>query len=133
MNGMFAGIDHVGIVVRNVDDALPYWRDTLGLRVTGDELAEEPGVRLVYLDAGTTSIQLVEPVRDHSTLHAWLDRRGEGLHHVCFVTPDLEALAAAVPGGAGPLFRAGRRRRACFLEEEPNGVTIEVTERSPSF
>ncbi len=129
---MLDGIDHVGIVVRSADEALGYWRDTLGLEVTGDEVADDPGVRLVYLGRGTTSIQLVEPVHPSSALHAWLAERGEGLHHVCFLTDDLEAFAAGVPGGTGPLFRAGRRRRACFLKEEPGGVVVEVTERGPS-
>lgn len=130
---MLTGLDHVAIAVRDADRAIPHYRHTLGLPLVGDEIADEPGVRLVYFDAGNAFLQLVQPVRACVPVARFLDQHGEGLHHVCFATADLAATVAALEGpGRSPLFRGGRDRLACFLGEQPNGTLIELTEAHPS-
>lgn len=131
----FTGIDHVAIAVHDADAAVPYYRDQLGFAVREDECAHDPGVRLVSLEptGGGTRIQLVQPVMPHASTWEWLAEHGEGLHHVCLVADDLTGTVAALDGEADPaVFRAGRRRDACFLRETPNGVAIEATEARPS-
>jgi len=129
MRAMLRRLDHVAIAVRDADQAIPYYRDVLGLPVVGDELAEEPGVRLVYLDAGNSLLQLVEPAREDGPVAEFLDQYGEGLHHVCFATDDMADAVARLDGtGQTRIFRGGRDRLACFLVERPNGVRVELTE-----
>lgn len=121
-------VDHVAIAVRDASKAQKYFSGTLGLTVVGDEIAEVPGVRLVYLDAGNTFIQLVEPVREGS-ISRWLADHGEGLHHLCFATTRIEDLLATLPDEeSAPIFPGGRGRRACFLLGEAHNVKIEITE-----
>lgn len=125
-------VDHVAVAVHDTDKALPYYTDHLGLAVVGDENADDPGVRLTYLDGGNTSLQLVQPLRD-GPVSRFLAERGEGLHHVCFTVERIEHALAAIPGQAdAAIFQGGRNRRACFLLGEPSGVRIELTERQPA-
>ena len=124
-------VDHVGVVVRDIDGALPYFTERLGLAILEREEQPWNGVRVVYLAAGSTVLQLVEPtgpgpVRDH------LDVQGEGLHHVCFAVPDIPAaLPVLAPGAEVRVGLGGRGRRACFLPVHPSGVRIELTETEP--
>jgi methylmalonyl-CoA/ethylmalonyl-CoA epimerase len=125
-------LDHVGIAVRDADAAIPYYRDTLGFPVVGDEIATDPGVRLVYLDAGNAFIQLVEPVRDDAPVAVWLQTHPEGLHHVCFRTDDLRACERELNGpGDSSIFRAGRGDNAFFLTTEPSNTKIEIVGPPP--
>ena len=125
-------VDHVGVVVRSIDDALPFYLDRLRLAVVGREELPEVGVRVAYLAAGTTMLQLVEPTRPGPLLEH-LDAHGDGLHHVCFAVTDIAtALPLLAPGADVPFAMGGRGRRACFLPEHPPGVRIELTETEPT-
>lgn len=126
-------IDHVAIAVLNADQSMTYYVDGLGLKVVGDEIADDPGVRLVYLAAGDHRVQLVQPLRP-GPVSEWIDKRGEGLHHICFEVEDISAVLVDIPGEAErPIFRGGRGRKACFLGNTPTGVNVELTESDPSF
>jgi len=84
-------IHHVGIVVRSADDALKFYRDTLGLSVSKDEVVPDQGIRGVLLPVGDSEIELIEPVRDETGVARFLQSRGEGMHHVCFESDDVAA------------------------------------------
>jgi methylmalonyl-CoA epimerase len=134
VSGPFTRLDHVGIAVWDAETVIPYYRDVLGMRLVGDELADEPGTRLVYFDAGGSFVQLVQPVSQDCDLRGWLDEHGEGLHHFCL---SVDNLASAAQVSERPedvhIFRAGRRRNACFLNGVvPASLPIEVTETNPS-
>jgi methylmalonyl-CoA epimerase len=125
-------IDHVAVAVHDIRASLPYYTDILGLPVVADERAEDPGVRLVYLDAGNTYLQLVQPIRP-GPVSGFLAERGEGLHHMCFAVQRLEHSLAALPGERdAAIFRGGRGRRACFLTGTANGALVELTEHRPT-
>jgi methylmalonyl-CoA/ethylmalonyl-CoA epimerase len=124
-------LDHVGIAVESIDAALTYYTDQLGLTVVHDEVADDPGVRLCYVDGGDTFIQLVEPIRP-GPVREFLDSSGEGLHHLCFATDDLDSALVEWPGQEDArVFMGGRDRRACFVLGNPEGVIIELTEEEP--
>ena len=124
-------MDHVGIVVRDIDGALPYFVERLGLAVLEREDQPATGVRAVYLAAGATVLQLLAPLRP-GPIQDHLDAHGEGLHHVCFAVPDIPAaLPALAPGAEVSLAIGGRGRRACFLPERPAGLRIELIETEP--
>jgi methylmalonyl-CoA/ethylmalonyl-CoA epimerase len=88
-------IDHVGIVVRSIDEALPRYRSLFGLLPAAPVITfASQGVRLCFLPSGPTPaarLELVEPVDPGSGVARFLDERGEGLHHVCFSSGDLAA------------------------------------------
>jgi methylmalonyl-CoA epimerase len=87
---MLTKIHHVGVVVRSADEALRFYRDTLGLPVAKDAVLEDQGVRGVLLPAGETEIELLEPTRPETGIARFLEK-GEGLHHVCFESDDVGA------------------------------------------
>jgi methylmalonyl-CoA/ethylmalonyl-CoA epimerase len=125
-------LDHVAVVVRSTEAALRYYTGRLGLHVHSSEEIDVPHVRLTYLDAGNTFLQLVEPLDDASALGSWLDEHGEGLHHICFGVEDVAtAVAALSDDGAAPVLGTGRGRISAFVSGgATHGVRIECTEFS---
>ena len=91
-------IDHIAIAVPDLGDAIDYYRETFGAVVDHREVVESDGVEEALLKVAESYIQLISPIRDDSTLTAFLEERGEGLHHVGFRVDDcaavLEILAA---------------------------------------
>ena len=88
---MIDRLHHIGIVVHSADDALGFYRDTMGLEVSADEVVEEQGVRGVLLPLGENEIEILEPVRDGTGVARYLETRGQTLHHFCFSTDDINA------------------------------------------
>ncbi|MBI3680468.1 MAG: methylmalonyl-CoA epimerase [Acidobacteria bacterium] len=86
-------IDHLGIAVRSIEDALRFYSGQLGMTVAARETVEHENVRVAMLPAGESRLELLEPVNADSAIGKFLDKRGEGLHHVALRVPDLEAAA----------------------------------------
>lgn len=123
-------LDHVAVIVRDTEHALRFYRDRLGLDVHSTEEIDDPRVRLTYLDAGNTYVQLVEPLDCESPLWEWLEQHGEGLHHICFGVDDVSAAIAALSDNGAPVsLGSGRGRSSGFVTTNGgNGVRIECTE-----
>src|SRR4029453_18059939 len=86
---MVRKIHHVGIVVESIAHAYGFWRDTLGLPLLREAAIADQGVRAALLAAGDSEIELLEPMRADTGVARFLAKRGEGLHHLCFETPDV--------------------------------------------
>jgi methylmalonyl-CoA/ethylmalonyl-CoA epimerase len=128
-------IDHLGIAVASIDEALGVYR-ALGLDETKREEVAGQKVVAAFLPVGESRIELLEPTSDDSPVAKFLAKRGGGIHHVCFAVEDLDAALAdlsrrgfrlvhrqAVPGADG--------RRIAFLHPEAgHGVLIELSEGS---
>ena len=84
-------IDHLGIAVRSLDRALTFYRDQLGLDVGIRETVTQERVNVAMLQVGEPRIELLEPTEPDSVIGKFLDKRGEGLHHVALKVPDLNA------------------------------------------
>jgi methylmalonyl-CoA epimerase len=84
-------IDHLGIAVKSLDAALKFYRDQLGLDVSFSETVEQEKVNVAMLPLGDPRIELLEPTQPDSVIGKFLDKRGEGLHHVAIRVPDLNA------------------------------------------
>ncbi|HEU0245489.1 MAG TPA: VOC family protein [Gaiellaceae bacterium] len=122
-------LDHVAVLVRSTDEALRFYCDHLGLAVHSSEELDAPQVRLTYLDAGNAYIQLVEPLDPSSSLEAWLNEHGEGLHHICFGVDDVPAAVAELSEpGSEVVLGSGRGRLSSFITGNGNSVRIECTE-----
>jgi len=124
-------IHHVGIVVHSADDALGFFRDTLGLAVTEDRVVEEQGVRGVLLAVGENEIELLEPTRDDTGVARFLQSRGQTLHHICFNTDDVVAELARLKGLGVDLIdetpRDGLAGRIAFIHPKAmHGVLVEL-------
>ncbi len=127
---MLTRVHHVGLVVRRLEDGLAFWQDTLGLRVAKEATVRDQGVRAALLPIGRSEIELLEPVDPAGGVAKFLERRGEGLHHVCFETPDVAAELAAARGRNLPLIdeapRPGLAGMICFLHPKgTRGVLVE--------
>ena len=84
-------IDHLGIAVRSIDDALRFWKDQLGMAVSMRESVPVEEVNVAMLPSGESRLELIEPRADGSTIARFLDKHGPGLHHVALRVPDLSA------------------------------------------
>ncbi|MBM4416017.1 MAG: methylmalonyl-CoA epimerase [Chloroflexi bacterium] len=130
---MIDRVHHVGVVLPSADDALRFYRDTMGLRVTADEVIEEQGVRGVLLELGENEIELLEPVLDDTGVARFLASRGPTLHHICFNAPDIRGeLARLQAQGVELIDQAPRRGLAgevAFIHPRSmHGVLIELAQ-----
>jgi methylmalonyl-CoA epimerase len=128
---MIDKIHHIGIAVRSLDDALKFYRDTLGLHVQAEDTIEDQGVRAALLSIGQSEIELLEPTRPDAGVAKFLERKGEGLHHICFQTEDvdgdLEALKAKGVELVDQMSRPGLAGMICFLHPKASrGVLVEL-------
>ncbi|MGZ4779778.1 MAG: methylmalonyl-CoA epimerase [Thermoanaerobaculia bacterium] len=126
-------LDHIGIAVKSIEGASIY--RALGLAVDHVEDVKTQGVKTAFLSVGDSNLELLEPLSPESPVAKFIEKRGEGIHHICFRVDDLEAhLAklkaqgfrlineAPVPGAHGC--------RAAFLHPAAgNGVLIELSEK----
>src|SRR3989454_1617051 len=127
---MLTRVHHVGLVVRRLEDGLAFWRDVLGLRVSKQARVRDQGVRAALLPIGRSEIELLEPIDPQGGVARFLERRGEGLHHVCFETPGVGAELAAARAKGLPLIdeapRPGLAGMICFLHPKgTRGVLVE--------
>jgi methylmalonyl-CoA/ethylmalonyl-CoA epimerase len=98
---LFTEIDHVAIAVRDLDEAVAYYRDTFGADVVHRERVESDGVEEALIQVADSYIQLLVPTRDDSTVAQFLERRGEGLHHVGYRVVDCGVALQAVKDAGG--------------------------------
>jgi len=127
-------LDHVGVAVRSIAEALPFYRDVLGLACGPVEELPHMGLRVVKIPLGDTRIELVEPVQAGTAIDRFLSTRGPGLHHVCFRVADVAAAGAALAGrGYRALSEAPQRGAdgalVLFLHpKQTHGVLVELSQ-----
>ena len=96
MSGLLTEIDHVAIAVRDLEAAIDYYARVFGAVVTHREVVESDGVEEALLQVADSYVQLLTPTREGSPVHAYLERRGEGIHHVAYRVADCAAALQAV-------------------------------------
>ena len=94
-------IEHLGIAVESIEKALPYYENVLGLKCYNIEVVEDQKVKTAFLKAGDTKIELLEPTSPESTIAKFIEKRGEGIHHLAFAVEDGVANALAEAEGKG--------------------------------
>lgn len=125
-------IAHIGVAVENIEAALPFYRDILGLTPSTPE--ESDGARIVSLHFGESEVELLEPSSADSPIAKFLLKRGPGIHHVCYRVADLDvALASARTAGYRlvddtPRTGVGGHRIAFLHPKSTAGILIELTE-----
>jgi methylmalonyl-CoA/ethylmalonyl-CoA epimerase len=129
---MNPSVAHIGIAVSSIRDALPFYRDILGLDPGRPERAD--GATIVTLHCGDVDVELLEPADPSSPVAKFLAKRGPGIHHICYRVTDLDA-ALARCRAAGyqlvdetPRRGAGGRRIAFLHPKSTNGILLELTD-----
>ena len=129
------GLAHVGIAVRSLDEAIPRWTGSLGFRHVDTITLDSMGLKIAFLESGGTEIELLEPARPDSVIAKFLEKRGEGIHHLSFHVRDIEAaLARAAAAGLELIDRTPREgshgTKIAFLHPRSmGGVLVEFCER----
>lgn len=133
---MFLRVDHVGVAVPDLDEAIAWYDTTFGLRSVHEEVNEEQGVReaMLAVGDGTTRIQLLAPLRPDSAIAKFLDRSGPGIQQIAYTVEDVEAVAETLRGkGLRLLYDAPRRgtagSRVNFVHpKDAGGVLVELVQ-----
>ena len=81
-------IEHLGIAVQSIEEALPYFKEVLGLECYAVEVVEDQKVKTAFLKCGEVKLELLEPTSPESTIQKWLDKGNKGVHHVAFCIED---------------------------------------------
>lgn len=135
---MLDRIDHIGIAVRSIDQKIPLYRDVLGLEFEGTEEVAEQKVRVAFFKLGESLIELLEPTADDSPVAKFLEKNGEGIHHLAAGCDDIdEARRKAAEGGLRLLSDEPRDgahgKLISFVHpKDTGGVLLEFTERRKS-
>jgi methylmalonyl-CoA/ethylmalonyl-CoA epimerase len=89
-------IEHIGIAVRSIEAQLPYYEGVLGLKCYATEDVIDQGVRTAFFLVGSTKLELLEPLSDSSPIAKFLEKRGEGIHHLAFAVADVDTALSEV-------------------------------------
>jgi methylmalonyl-CoA epimerase len=131
---MIKGIDHIGIAVKSIDEAKKFWVDTLGMKLSRIEEVLDQKARVAFLTAGGTTIELIEPTSPDSPVQRFIEKRGEGLHHLTLQTDNLaERLKKLKTDGVNlidekPRIGAGGAKIAFLHPKSAHGVLVELCE-----
>lgn len=131
-------IDHLGIAVRSISEALKFFQDTLGLSMKGEEIVPDQRVRVAMLPIGDSRIELLEATDEHSPIARFIAKRGEGLHHVCIAVEDIRATLDRLQAAGVrlvdevPRCGAGGHKIAFLHPSSTHGVLIELVEERAS-
>jgi methylmalonyl-CoA epimerase len=128
-------LHHVAVAVDNLDEAIKYYRDVLGLDDITTMTLEDRGLKVGLIKAGPSEIELLEPISEDSTVGRFLDRRGPGLHHICFEVEDIEKSMRYYEGKGGtfidPVPRPGAVGLVSFMPPTmADGVLVEFAQTS---
>lgn len=125
-------IDHVGVAVRSIEESLPFYKKAFGLEPIHREEVAAQKVRVAFLQAGETSIELLEPTGTEGAIAKFLETKGPGLHHVAFSVAKIDAEMERLRGAGLPPLEAAARpgargHKVCFLHpKHAHGVLYEL-------
>jgi len=133
---MLGKIEHVALAVADLDAAIAHYKDMWGLEVSHRERVEDQGVEEAMLPLGGSYLQLLGPTGPDTTVGKFIERRGEGLHHIAYEVDDLAGALAELKSKGVPLIdeqprRGGRGHMVAFVHPKGNhGLLVELIQRS---
>lgn len=134
---MIKKISHIAVVVPELEEALDFWVEALGLKLNHVEHVADQGVNVAFLPAGESDIELLEPLDSESGVARYLQKRGAGMHHICFEVDDIEATLARLKAAGVPLIDeaptigTGGKKIAFVHPKGTGGVLVELYELTP--
>ena len=129
-------VDHIGIAVKSIEASLPYYTDVLGLSLIHIEEVVSEKVRVAFIDSGNIKLELLQPMDETSTIHSFIEKKGEGIHHIAFgVTGIQERLDELRNKGVRliqetPKIGAGGAQVAFIHPKSSGGVLYELCDKS---
>ncbi|WP_191565277.1 methylmalonyl-CoA epimerase [Metabacillus idriensis] len=132
---MINKVDHIGVAVRSISQVLPFYERTLGLKLEGIESVEEQKVKVAFLKIGNTKIELLEPTSDESPVAKFIEKRGEGIHHLALGVDDIKKRIEELKENGikmideTPRNGAGGASIAFLHPKAANGVLVELCEK----
>jgi len=129
---MIEKVDHIGIAVHSLEEAIPLYQNALGLKFLKTEEVESQKVKTAFFEAGETHIELLEPTAPDSPIAVFLEKKGEGIHHIAFGSDDVPAqLGKASEAGVRlihevPIEGAGGKQVAFLHPKSTRGVLTEL-------
>jgi methylmalonyl-CoA/ethylmalonyl-CoA epimerase len=129
---MLTKINHIGIAVKSLDEALPFYRDNLGMALAGIEEVTGQKVRVAMLQVGESMIELLEPTSEESPVAKFIEKNGPGIHHIAYEVADIDtAITTLLADGARmidekPRHGAHGTRIAFIHPKSSNGVLTEL-------
>lgn len=127
-------VDHIGVAVKDSESGIKFFSNLLGLKLEGQEVIVEQKVKTTFLPVGDTEVELLEATEADSPVAKFLEKRGEGVHHIAFSVDDLDAaLKELQENGIGlidtkPRIGAGNKRIAFLHPKFTFGVLVELSE-----
>jgi methylmalonyl-CoA/ethylmalonyl-CoA epimerase len=127
-------IDHVAVLVDDLDKTLAFWRDGLGMSVSHLEDVPAEKSIVAFLPVGGSEVELVKPTSEDSGLARYLEKKGPGMHHICLEVDDIAGMLAQLKEGGiqlineTPLRGSGGKRYAFVHPKSANGVMVELYE-----
>ena len=136
MTDLFTAIDHVGVAVPDLDEAIAFYRDSYGMELAHEETNEEQGVREAMMRVGTSGscIQLLAPLSPESTIAKFLDRNGQGIQQLAYRVEDIDAVCATLRERGmrllydAPKIGTGGSRINFIHPKDAGGVLVELVE-----
>lgn len=131
---MLKKIDHIGIAVRNLENALHIFKDLLGMQYTGQEVVPDQEVKVAFLPIGESEIELLESTSPEGNIAKFIEKKGEGIHHIALQVDDLESVLGDLEKKGvrlidqKPRYGAGGARIAFIHPKSTNGILIELCE-----
>lgn len=128
-------VDHIGIAVRDLDSVIPYYTETLGCPLLKIEEVESEKVRVAFIDAGNIKLELLQPMDESSAIHKFLEKKGEGIHHIAFGVKNIEKRMEELRENGVQLLNeqpkngAGGALVAFMHPKSSNGVLYELCEK----
>jgi len=126
---MTGKINHIGVAVKSLEASIPFYRDVLGMAFEGTEEVAEQKVRVAFLSVGESRIELLEATSDDSPVAKFLEKNGEGVHHIAYQVDDLEAVLENLKNQGVRLIDETPRRGAhdtkiAFLHPKASGGVL---------
>jgi methylmalonyl-CoA/ethylmalonyl-CoA epimerase len=127
-------IDHIAVLVDDMESTLSFWRDALGMQLGGVQDVPAELAQIAFLPTGGSEIELVRPTTNDSGLARYLEKRGPGMHHICLEVDDIEGMLAQLKDKGIQLINEQPRasddgRRYAFIHPKAaNGVMVELYE-----
>ena len=135
---MIRNIDHIAIAVSDLEEALEFWRDTLGLKLTHREEVSSQQVDTAFFEIGASKIELVEPTTEDSGIARFVKKNGSTMHHIALEVEDLSSMLANLKSKGlhllndVPVDGAGGKRSIFIHPNSTGGVLVELYESVPT-
>ncbi len=132
---MFDKIDHIGVAVSDLEKTIKFYRDQIGLDFKGTEVVEEQKVKVAFFPVGESKMEFLEPTEQGSPVGKFIEKKGEGVHHLAFRVDNLEAKLEQLKAQGielideKPRYGAGGARIAFLHPRSTGGILVELCER----